>query len=162
MITTFSRKLARVALITGGAFAATLLLVEPGWAEIGMPDGGVGSRSFGQIASGCGSSGGSFEVSTDGGYGCKSKDGKSHVTCGSNGVCTCSGNCTDLKKGGLKSVLGPPSSAGTASSIGGTATKHRLPVERVGGPKVSGGATSGGTHPVVLQRSAGHSGGSRH
>ena len=162
MITLFSRKLARLALITGGAFAAALLLAEPGWAEIGIPNGLVGSRTFGQIASGCGSSGGSFEVRTDGGYGCTSKDGNSHVTCGSNGVCTCTGNCTDLKKGGLKSILRPPSSAGTASSTGGTATTRRLPVNQVGGLKLSGGTTSGANHPVVLQRSAGHSGGGRH
>ena len=133
MFNFLSRKLARLVLIAGCAFAVTLLVADAGRAEIGIGSGTVGFRSFGQLAAGCGSGGGSFEVSTDGGYGCKTKDG-STVHCTANGVCTCGGNCSDLKKGGLKSILGPPSSAGTASSTGGTATKRRLPVNQVGGP----------------------------
>jgi hypothetical protein len=160
MITLFSRKLVRLVMIAG--LVATPILAQPASAEIGIPNGTVGSRTFGQIAAGCGASGGSFEVSTDGGYGCRSKDGKSYTTCGPNGVCTCDGPCTDLKKkGGANGTLRPPSSAGTASSTASTPTKRRFPVNAVSRVNMSGGATAGGTHPVLLQRSGGHSGGHR-
>jgi len=162
MINFASRKRARLAFIAVLAGTATLLLTETGSAaEHQLP----GTHSFGKVAAECGASGGDFSVSSDGSYGCGLvKDGGvTVVDCTAKGSCVCSGpQCAAVVKRGLNGVR-PPASAGTASSAGGgTSTKRKIPVNQVGGLKTSGGTTGGGTHPVVLQRSEGHSGGSKH
>ena len=158
MIARLSRKLTRLAFMAVLAGIATLLLAGTGSAlEHQLP----GNHGRGEVKAACGARGGVYTSSKDGSYGCAIEG--AIVDCTAKGSCVCDGSqCAHVKKGGLNGVLRPPASAGTASSAGGTATKRRLPVNQVGGLKTSGGTTGGGTHPVVLERSAGHSGGSKH
>jgi hypothetical protein len=153
-----SRKLARLAFTAGLACTATLLLAEPGRAFAVLS----GTHGAGEVAGACLKANGVFTSGSNGSYSCEAKNGKVSCDAGGNCVGYCK-NCASVTKGGLNGVLRPPASAGTASAAGsGTATKRRLPVNNVGGLSVSGGTTGGANHPVVLQRSAGHSGGSKH
>jgi hypothetical protein len=121
-----------------------------------------GTHSAGEVAGACLKAGGAFTSSSNGSYSCEAKNGA--VRCDAHGNCVgyCD-KCADTTKGGLNGALRPPASAGTASTAGSsTATRHRPPLNAVGGLRASGGITGGASHPVVLERSAGHSGGGRH
>ena len=160
MVALLSRELARLACMAVLACTATLLLTNASSASKI-----AGTLSFGRLAATCGTDHGDFSVSTDGGYSCAFMEGI--ISCDAKGNChtECGKGCSDVAKRRLNGVLRPPASAGTASSAGsGTSTTHRLPVNKVGSVKLTGGSnsTGGANHPVVLQRSAGHSGGSKH
>jgi hypothetical protein len=153
-----SGKLARLAFTAGLACTAMLLLAEPGRAFAVLS----GTHGAGEVAGACLRGNGVFTSGSDGSYSCETKKGKVSCDAGGNCVGYCQ-KCASVTKGGLNGILRPPASAGTASAAGsGTATKRQLPVNNVGGLRVSGGTTGGAIHSVVLQRSTGHSGGSRH
>jgi hypothetical protein len=144
MLDLASGKLTRLAFATVLAGAVTLL-ADTGLASTRKLS---GTHSFGEIASTCGSSGGSFGVNVNGGYSCTSKDG-GVVSCSSKGQCY--GGCKNCPASvrDVNGILHPPSSAGSATAAAGTTNNNKPPVHNV-------------NQPVVVQRSSGHSGGTKH
>jgi hypothetical protein len=136
-----ARPLARNALTALLACAAATLLADAASAATKVS----GTHSFGQVAAACGAAGGSFNVHTSGGYSCTMSD-LTQVTCNAKGQCTSTcGTKTCAASRGLKGVLRPPASAGTASAARGASANNNPPAHSI-------------NHPVVVQRS----GGSKH
>ena len=117
------------------AFAAVLgcggLLLLAGPAAATYHD--AGNHSFGSVASSCGSKGGDFWVSPDGGYGCITNDGGTLTSteCTAKGSCACQGpKCAAIIRRGVKGVRPP---VATPVAARARAPSHnKKPVDTVG------------------------------
>jgi len=137
------RKFARLALVAGVACGMAVIAANEASAATKVL---AGIHTFGQVAAACGGGGGSFNVSTSGGYGCVGATG-TNLQCNAKGQCVaiCPGKACPAVSSGLKGVLRPPSSAGTASAASRTGSRNKPPFHNV-------------NQPVVVQ----HSGGRKH
>ena len=140
------RKLVRVALIAALACGTAVIAANEASAATKVLS---GTHSFGQVAAACGGSGGQFNVSASGGYGCQTTSGSTTgIQCNAKGQCVvfCSGKCPAVVRG-LNGALRPPSNAGTAAAAGGTRRKNP-PLQSVNQPVVqrSGGVHSSSKH----------------
>jgi hypothetical protein len=143
MLNLSSAKIADLARGAALACAVTLLLADTASASTRKLS---GTHSFGEVASSCGSSGGTFSVNVNGGYRCA--NGGNVVACDNKGQCY--GGCKKCPASvkDVNGILHPPPSAGTATAAAGTTNNNKPPVHNV-------------NQPVVVQRS-GHSGGTKH